>query len=433
MEIEETNDCGQDNPWKHFSSLPSVKPGSRALAALLYLLASLAISLGFYRPMVALALWATMAVMGFCLVRSLHPLVWLAIAVSAISGFLPALILPMQSVGRFEPVAAAIAAAMCFGLLGGTYLQTTVRNFGGVAILSVLAAGAAWIIGGSWHWALAALALLPAVLLLSVATNMGEYCTTAICYAMGGFLVCALAACLIGVWHLTGSVSVETIRTLLSGWQEKMLEMQFAERDALLASVEAMRLEEGAAQMSAYLDTLTDQINATMGDEVLRLSVRQLLYLIPAALFLACAIPAYLAQRMLNASYAANGLREVVTPEAEFFTMSLPAAVIFALSYLLMLFVPISAELLYLAVSNLCVMLLPGFLAVGWRTLRMRLRGRFNGRMFPLLFLAAFCCLSLNLLFILAAFGACDRIFSAIRRGLIKKSSDENRTDGDDA
>ena len=194
-----------------------------------------------------------------------------------------------------------------------------------------------------------------------------------------------------------------------------------------------MRLEEGGAQMSAYLDAFTDQINATMSDEALRLSVRQMIYLIPACLFLICAIPAYLAQRMLNASYTANGLREVVTPEAEFFTMSLPAAVIFALSYLLMLFVPISAELLYLVASNLCVMLLPGFLAVGWRTLRMRLRGRFNGRMFPLLLLVAFCCLSLNLLFILAAFGACDRIFSAIRRGLIKKASDENRTDGDDA
>ncbi len=433
MDVNEKNDCLQDNPWKHFSSLPSVNPVSRVLAVLLYLVSSLAIPLGFYHPTVALALWAAMAVLGFCLVRSLHPLVWLALAASAVSGFLPALILPMQSVGIFVPATASLAAAICFGLLGGTYFQTTVRNFGGVAILSVLAAGAAWVLGGSWHWALAALALLPAVLLLSVATNMGEYCTTAICYATGGLLVCALAACLIGIWHLTGSVSVESVRTLLSGWQEKMLGMQFAERDTLLAAVEEMRLEEGGAQMSAYLDAFTDQINATMSDEALRLSVRQMIYLIPACLFLICAIPAYLAQRMLNASYTANGLREVVTPEAEFFTMSLPAAVIFALSYLLMLFVPISAELLYLVASNLCVMLLPGFLAVGWRTLRMRLRGRFNGRMFPLLLLVAFCCLSLNLLFILAAFGACDRIFSAIRRGLIKKASDENRTDGDDA
>lgn len=433
MDVNEKNDYLQDNPWKHFSSLPSVNHGSKIFAALSYLLASVAIPLGFYNPTVAIALWAALTVLGFCLVRSLHPLVWFTLGASALSGFLPSLFLPVQSIGTFVPAAATLTAAMCIGLLGGAYLQTTVRNFGGLAILSVLAAGAAWIVGGSWHWGLAALALLPAVLLLSVATNMGEYCTTAICYATGGFLVCALTACLLGIWHLHGSVSVEGIRALLSGWQEQMLAMQFAERDALLASVEAMRLEEGGAQMSAYLDSLTSQIQSTMSDELLRASVRQMLHLIPSALFLVCAIPAYLAQRMLNVSYAANGLREVVTPEAEFFTMSLPAAVIFALSYLLMLFLPLSAELPYLAASNLCVMLLPGFLAVGWRTLRMRLLGRWNGRIFPLLFLLAFCCLSLNLLFILAAFGACDRIFSAIRRGLLQKVSDENRTDGDDA
>ncbi len=432
MDVNDTTEHLQDNPWKHFETLPTVGRGSQIFAALMYLIASVAIPLGFYNQVAAIGFGAVLLILGFLQLRGLHPLIWLTLLASAITGFLPAFLLPVQSAGLFVPGFATITAAMCMGLLGGTYLQTTVRNFGGLAILSLLAGGAVWLITGDWIAALASLALLPAVLLLSLATNLNEYCTTAICYAAGGFLVCAIAAALIGIWYLTGGVRAEGIRALLSGWQEQILQMQVVERDSLLAMIRELRLEEGSTeQMNAYLDTLTEQLMTTMSDEMLRTSVQQIFNLIPAIVFLFCAIPAYLSKRMLNASYTANGLHEVVTPEAEFFTMSLPSAVIFLLSYLLMLFLPASVELPALAASNLCVMLLPGFLIVGWHTLRSRLRGSLGGRLFPLFIVLVFCCLSLNLLFILSAFGACERIFAAIRRRFINKASGDDHADGD--
>ena len=164
-----------------------------------------------------------------------------------------------------------------------------------------------------------------------------------------------------------------------------------------------------------------------MSDNVIRQSMDALFQILPAMLILCCAIPAFLIQRLLNAAYSTNGLSEVVTPESEFFTMSLPSAVLYAVSLFLSALAVDGMGFVSMVAENLCLILLPGMLLLGIRYFKQRFGGNRGPRRWITVTLAVIlCCVMPTALYLGAFFGSYMRIMQAIQRAM-KKKMDQNR------
>ncbi len=410
----------EQNPWERYATLNKAPVGAQVLAAALFGLASLAIPVGFLWEAAAYLFAPALLIGCGFLLRRFRLQFWTITILSVLSCSLPGLLIPSTSPYSVIPGLGSLMAALTVGLFAGSFFQTVTRRFWLLGLLSVAAGGITYLVSGSIWLSLLSLSLLPAVLLLSIATNMGEYCTTAVCYAAAGIFLSAVVVGVVAYWRCGQPFTADALRSLLDSWQETLTRMQITSRDEVIAMMEELA-QSGGGQMSSSATQLTDTLQSTMSDEMLRASIGQIFSLLPAAFLLSCLLPAYLAQRMLNTAYAANGMREVVTPESEFFTMSLPAAILFVLSAVLMLLTPADAGLFSFAVTNLTILLLPGFFLLGIRSLKTRYAQPNAGRVLVILLLILFCCMSFNALLILAMLGAYDRVFSEIRRAIAKR------------
>lgn len=418
--MNQSPESASENPWKQFASLPKPEPKSLWIAGALFALGSLALPLSFFQPWIAVLLWAVLLLGGFWLTHRLRSGAWLTLAASVLAFLL----------SYFEPSMGAVTAALSMGLLGGTFLQTATRKFWIPVLLAAAAAGAAYAVTQNLALALTALSLLPAVLLLSVATCMGEYRTTAVCYAMGGFLLMALVLFAVWVWRTSGTVSLDAVRALLDSWQKQAIQSQVALREDYIASVRQMLLENPAwnAEQVSYAQSVIDKIGQVLSDEAITDSVAGIFNLLPAFVCVLCAIPAFLGQKMLNVAYISQGMSRAVTPEAEFFTMSVPAAVLYIVSMLVTLLFQSSFHVAVTVMNNLCVILLPGFLVLGMRTLVARfsaLRGNMKGALIVLI-LVMLCCMSYHAFLLIALYGAYERILLAIRHKLREKQQGDS-------
>ena len=125
---------------------------------------------------------------------------------------------------------------------------------------------------------------------------------------------------------------------------------------------------------------------------------------------------------MLTASSRSSGLEAVVTRESCEFSMSVPSAILYILALALFLFG--SAESLVFAVAaNLFLMLLPGFLLIGARSLlvlSLRLQG--GGTVLVVLILGLFCCNFIGGLLVLSLWGASGTALLPLRERLMRQS-----------
>ncbi len=410
------------NPWKQPSSLPKPARGSEIVAAVLFLVASAAIPFSLINETVAILGWSLLIAGGYFFTRRSRALMGLVIGVSFFGAFLPGVLLPLKT--AYYPAVGAILAAMCVGCSAGAYFQTVSKRFWVLPILSLASAAAAYAVTGDWLIAAMALALLPAVLLLSIATHMGDGCTAVICYCIGGLL--GAAAVLIGlwIWRTYGSLGPNLLRSLLDTWKENFVQAQLASRGELIAMIEE-RIASGelTEEALATMESLKSSLSELMSDSVIRRSMDTVFQTLPAILFLCCSIPAYLAQRLLNASYITNGMAVVVTPESEFFTMSLPSAVLYAVSLFLSVLAVDGIGFLAMVASNLCLILLPGMLLLGLRALKQQFgsRGAASKRVVVLLVIVMLCCATSGMLYLIAFFGAYMRIMQEIQRAIKRK------------
>ncbi len=423
--MNQSPESTSENPWKQFASLPKPDLKSLGIAGALFALGSLALPLSFFRPWIAAVLWVVLLFGGFWLTRRISSGARLTLATSVLAFLF----------SYFDPSLGAVAAALSMGLLGGAFLQTITRKFWIPVLLAAAAAGAAYAVTQDWMLALTALILLPAVLLLSVATNMGEYRTTAVCYALGGFLLAVVVLFLVWVWRTSGTVSLNAVRNLLDSWQNQVIQSQVALREDYIASIRQMIQDNPSwsADQISYAQTIINGISQTLSDEVITDSVARVFNLFPAFVCVLCAIPAFLGQKMLTAAYVSQGMSRVVTPESEFFTMSVPAAVLYIVSMLVTLLFSSSFSVPVTVVSNLCIILLPGFLVLGVRSFVTRfsaLRGNIRGVLIVLI-LVMLCCMSYNAFLLIALYGAYERILLAVRRRLLGKL--RNHDDSDDS
>ena len=289
-------------------------------------------------------------------------------------------------------------------------------------LFPAVAAVAAFAVIGSWKIALLALGFVPAALLLAVATRLGKGRTTAICFAEVGLLM--LLAAVVGYFLYTQSVargiSVKEFVELLE--------------DALLRAALEMRDERnGVFGELLGSDETMAVVREQFSDEYVGVLIRQTLRLLPAVCCILCGIVAFEAQILLNGLYRSVGWKQVLTPRSMVFTMSTLAAILYFVSFLLML-IPMKNTLIPFVISNLNLILLPGFCVIGFTMLMLNFaRAKGGARLVWILLLGGvLCCcsggpaLSLLVLSLLAMFGSNSVVLGAMQRKLMDKQNEQD-------
>ena len=412
----EENELLNQNPWKDREACPAV-PGALTAAFFgVFLISALTIPLSDRQP-AALALWLMLAVGGLALTRR------------GISGGTIAVLLslPLMLIPVWGTSLGVLFLAATVGIMSGAWLFTTGRN----PVLPIAGATAAGLIAyfvtRDLRISLLALGLLPAVFLLGWATFRCERRSVAVIYAATGLLLSFLA---VAGWYLysrLGTVSGETIRALSEVWKGKATDGILAWRDQLIRTIGKTAATSSAGQVSSMQQILEQQVS----DEAVGEIVAAYFLLLPGAILVLCEGAAFFAQKMLNAAYTSSGWSRVLMPENEFFTVGLPAAVLYVVAFFITSFGSTTATLFFAATENLALVLMPALCVVGGKFLFRYLLGAQSG--FRLLILlgafALFCLSFISAFYLLAMLGAYHVIHGAIVRYLRKRigNDGENR------
>lgn len=378
------------NPWASRGDLPEPDRGGLTFANLLYLAACL--SIPFATAGFGLIAVCVFTVLGFQFCGRSRSGVILSLLLSILT-------FPFFFFGASFGV---ILFAASVGAASGAYLFTVRRGEFVLLLYPVLAGAATWYLTGNVATAFLPLSILPAALLLGIATTAGERRTTAVLYTVGGFLIPLIAATLWFLHQRSGSIGREALSALLTDWRNRTAGEFLKFRDALL------RMAEETGQSTELSELLTDE---TLNDLTL-----YLFHLLPAALLLLCEFPAFLAQKMLNAAYLRSGWQCVVMPENEFFTMSVPSCLIFPLALTVSLFGdPLSLPIA--VAENVAIILLPGMCVLGFRLVWKKfLTSATGGKLFLILGgMFLFCLNFIYVFYVVGLLAAYDRLMRALR------------------
>ena len=410
----------RENPWQSVQALSKKNAVAFALSVVLYLVCSVAIPLAFYSRVAAIVAVLVALAGAFYLSRRALRSVSI-LGVLTVGGFFLFQSFLITNDGyRLVIALSSLVAVVCVGIMAGAFFQTVAKAYWLSPLLSAAAAAIVFGITKNPIFSVSALLLCLPSLLLTIATRKGAYRSTAILCSAIGLLIGIVGLALLWIWRVSGACSLEAIREAINAIQSETVEMGIALRNAYLDEMRAM-IEKNAhwnAEQVEYANSLMNQISAIYADDVLINAVAKCFNLLPAMLFVLCAIPTFLSQAMLNGAYASNGLRGVLTPESEFFTMSVTAAVLYLISTFVTLCFMSSLSIAVTVADNLCLCLMPGFLLLsvrGFKTAFGKTRG-FGRVLLILSIVLAVSCFSVAALPVLALYGAYLRIFAAAKQ-----------------
>lgn len=403
------------NPWKNRSELAAPDKRPILWSILAVFLSALVIPLCSYEPL-CLAVLAYLFFYVVVMVRSPLPTSVLLLTVfGAVS---------LSSVFTYRFAVGALLLAAVVGVGASAFLLTTLERGWITLLLPFGACVVAYLITDNALLSLLAFAFLPAGILLAVATRLGKGRTTAICFAEAGLLLAVLGC--VGFLLLRES---REAGMALSEYIGSLRELVFE------TAVEfRQELQSFLNENPEMNDEMSRQLMTILTDEFFRESIRLVFNLLPAILCVLCSVIAFEGQMLLGASYRSVGWARVLTPEARIFTMSLPAAVLYFVTFVITLFG--SGDSLAMAViQNLNLILMPGFCVVGCNLLFLSLaRAKGGARiLFLILALALLCCNLGGGLYLLALFGANSVVLGTLGRRLKEKMEGNNRGDGENS
>ena len=344
----------------------------------------------------------------------------------------------MRSLGATSVIllTAVAASVMLFSLSGAAFVLSLVVGTGTLAWLTttqkypylipiclVLAFVLAGLITESLTDALLTLSFVPSGLLLALATVTHQRRTTAICYAVGGFLITLFVLLAVFLMKTCGTLEIGVIKEYIAGLQKGLGDGMVYVRDEFLKYMETTLAAEAynAEEISEMITQLRDSVNVSILTSV----AATVFSILPAVAVMICSILGFEAQMLLNATYFRTGWKRVLTPQSVMFTMSLPAAIIYSVSFFVTLFFG-GGSLIGAAMQNLCLILLPGFCVMGWGALLGTLkRSRGGAKILWLIFFALLICFSGAMsLFLLALWGSNAVIMAALHLYLLRRMSD---------
>ena len=239
-----------------------------------------------------------------------------------------------------------------------------------------------------------------------VATCKNLLRTKAILACMGGFLLVISGCVAYAIWKTTGGLDRASVAQFVDTVREAIINYFLAQRETLMQLISQQAAGAQTAELYA-------QIESVLSPEAIRLTVEELFNTLPALITVACAMLAFFSQMMLNASYVTVGLEKAVTPKSRILTVSLTGAILFIVSFVLVLL--LSSSLALAVAMNLSIMLLPIFFLCGVQSGLAVARSSPGARLFIFFIVGAlFCCYSGGMLYIIALYGAYSRISASI-------------------
>ena len=398
------------SPWLDRDALPKL-PTKHVIAALLALLTG-SVGLAFLGS--ERVAWVILAVL----------FAYTAFFVRIPSTVTMALVTAVLTVLLFGSVQLGSAVlSLTVSVSAATLLLTAGRSVI-LRLLTVLIPCAASVAGillhGDGLTALLAVAILPAALLMTAATLWGQNRTRAVCLTAGGFLLAAVA--LIGYLLWQGSTGAGmSVGAYVQHLQNQVLQVCVQIRDELIR----LMAENNGTEM--YLESLEKSLTDTYLSQL----ITEFFVLTPGLLIAFCAILAYQAHSLLNATYYVSGLKAVLTPRVQVLTMSVISAVLYVVATCLYLLIPGTGTVVAVA-GNVCIMLLPGFGVVGARAL-ITFTAKMKQARALIVVAAAFllCCNFVSVLYMLSLWGASGTVTDALHRKLMEKINGGEDNDGE--
>lgn len=402
-------------PWKERDKLPAPKIADLILSSAAVLVSSLSLAFALHEKVsfFALLVLCAFGVLGMRRGKDLLVLLLGALAVSLVVGSLSG---------------ASVFLALAIGAASLAFLFTvTARPY--AALLPIAVAVGAYFVSGDLLLALLALAILPSGALLAAATLSHQRRTTAICFSVGGFLISLGAILALLLYRACGSLELGAVTAYMEELRVLLTDTLILIRDEFLVYMKEALTLEGAAE--AEIESTLKTLGENMSDEVIREVLALFRSILPAIAVVLSSIVSFEAQLLLSHHYFYRGYRAVLTADSTVFTMSIPAAIIYLLSFLFSAFLGASS-LFGAAMQNLCLMLLPGFCVVGLGSVLGMLRAAKGGyRIFlAAVSCAALCCAGFSALYFLALWGAYTTVLSALGKHMLEKLN--GRHDGTD-
>ena len=391
------------NPWKNRSDFANIGKKPILFSILIVFLCAALLPLSFFYEQVALIGLAVLFAYVALIVRSPLPVTLLLV-----TAFLAVSFTSFFAAGAFllALIVGSGAMAFLFTVLEHAYL---------LLLAPVAASGLAFALLGNWQISLLAFAFLPTALFLALATKWGRGRTSAICYAEVGLLLVVVGVAV--YWLHTESTRLGVgIASYIESLREMLLQAVVQIRDTFAQ----MMRENGASEEE--LNTILSQLS----NDYIKAQISQIFNLLPAICCVFCGIVAFEAQMLLNATYRAVGWTQVLTPEARVFTMSVPAALIYFVTFLLSIFSSSGTSIAWAVIDNLNLILVPGFCVIGVTMLALSLaRSKGGARLFLTFLLAAvFCCYTVGAFSLLALFGANSILLGALRKKMMDKMNE---------
>lgn len=393
-------DIEAENPWKKRDEIPYPKMIRLLPLALLYVLSALA-PVFFASEQISM-----IAYVGLC-AGLIFVLRMPRIVISVIlSSFLPIAFFQSFSLGAL--ILSIVAGTGC-----GAVLITSVRSPWQPVILPLIVWGTAFAITQDVAMACMTLLIVPAALLLAIATWTGQRRTTAICYTMAGFLLSVVALLVIYFMTTYGSIERDVIVAHFETQREWIVDLLLSMRDEMLAILNGQGMQQ--SEMYTTLQTL-------MSREMLVNLVALIYNILPAVVIVICSIMAYEAQSLLCGAYCNLGMKKMLTPATVAFTMSTVSAIIYLLTFFVTMLVPVDG-LFMAVVQNFSIILTPGMVLVGYASVMFRFRTAKGSSRFFLLFLlfTVLCCSPGAIFNVLAFVGAVTVLISAFGVHMIQK------------
>ena len=396
------------NPWENRSDFADIGKKPILFSILIVFLCAVLLPLAFFSEEVALIGLALLFAYVAITVRSPFPVTLLLV-----TAFLAVTLTSVFATGAF-------LLALIVGTGAMAFLFTVVPHAYLILLLPIAASGVAFAALGDWRVALLSFAFLPASLLLALATKWGRGRTSAICFAEAGLLVLVVGVAVYWLYTESTKMGVE-IASYIESLREMLLQAVLQFRDEFAQ----MMRENGAAEEEL------NSILSMLSNDYIKAQIAQIFNILPAIACIACSIIAFEAQLLLNATYRAVGWTQVLTPEARVFTMSVPAALIYFVTFLLSIFSSSGAGIAWAVIDNLNLILLPGFCVIGFTMISISLARSKGGARLILTFLLAalFCCYTVGALSLLALFGANSILLEALRKKMMDKMN-ENGNNG---
>lgn len=399
------------NPWSNREELARVSNAHLVLATLVCFLCALCIPLC---NNCTLALIVLAVLFAYVAAAGRNPLTVSLVLVTAV------LFTLLGSTVGIGFSVGAVLLSVVVGCETATLLMTATRR-GYLALLIPIAAfGVAYFVTGHLMTSLSALVFLPAEALLALATLRAKGRTTTICFAELGFLLSTVGVFAALIWQTYGNLGPTAIRASVDAVRESLVQALLTVRDQNLATLEGV-------QADAATQAWIEQINLLYSKE----TALQMFAVLPAAITVVCAVIAYEAQALLNASYRTVGLGAVLTPSARFLEMSVTSAILFALSFVMSMFTS-SATVVGAVMQNLSIILMPGLFVIGVQSIVATVRQARGGMRIVILLIAVlfFCC-SGSAFYVLAFWGSYCTVMVALQKRMVEKIVQGGR--GDDA